>query len=226
MREFILANCSTMIWIITAIEVVFGVILYRLWKKTNHAMVLCILLIDLGLFLDALFIVLGTVVPNGLPEMVSRLRFISHGVLIPLMFPICGYGLKLKEKAMKVLWIATALLMVAGFAQALAIDLEMKSLGTVLRHVSAETSPAWAEAISSMLSFGTVIPSMIVGVIIWIKQKNPFLFLSGLLMFAFSALGPATGNFDLIFFISMIGEVFMVLFYYVFAQVFIKKQMN
>ena len=112
------------------------------------------------------------------------------------------------------------------FCSSLAIDLEMKSLGTVLRHVSAETSPAWAEAISSMLSFGTVIPSMIVGVIIWIKQKNPFLFLSGLLMFAFSALGPATGNFDLIFFISMIGEVFMVLFYYVFAQVFIKKQMN
>lgn len=223
MREFILTNCSTMIWIITAIEVVFGVMLYRLWKKTNHPMVLCILFIDLGLFLDALFIVLGTVVPNGLPEMVSRLRFISHGVLIPLMFPICGYGLKLKEKPMKAVWIFTVLLMVAGFAQALAIDLEMKSLGTVLRHVSADSSPAWAEAISSLLSFGTVIPSMIVGIIVWIKQKTPHLFLSGFLMFLFSALGPATGNFDLIFFISMIGEVFMVLFYYLFAEVSTKK---
>lgn len=223
MREFILENCSTMIWVITAIEILFGIILYRLWKKTNHTMVLCILLIDLGLFLDALFIVLGTVVDNGLPEMVSRLRFISHGVLIPLMFPICGYGLKLKEKPMKMLWTFTALLMIAGLAQALAIDLEIKELGSVLRHVSAETSPTWAEAISSLLSFGTVIPSMIVGIIIWIKQKNPYLFLSGFFMFLFSALGPATGNFDLIFFISMIGEVFMVLFYYIFALSFNKN---
>lgn len=222
MREFILGNCSTMIWLITAIEVVFAVMLYRLWKKTNHSMVMCMLLIDLGLFLDALFIVLGTVVPNGLPEMVSRIRFIAHGVLIPLMFPICGYGLKLNNKGIKMVWIFTGLLMVAGLAQALAIDLEVKVLGNVLRHVSAETSPAWAEMISSMLSFGTVIPSMMVGIFVWIKQKNPFLFLSGFFMFAFSALGPATGNFDLIFFISMIGEVFMILFYYLYACKFVK----
>lgn len=222
MRDFILGNCSTMIWLITAIELVFAGILYRLWKKTNQTMVLCMLLIDIGLFIDALFIVLGTVVPNGLPETVSRIRFIAHGVLIPLMFPICGYGLKLNEKGIKFVWIFTALLMVAGFAQALAIDLEMKSLGTVLRHVSAESSPAWAEMISSMLSFGTVIPSMMVGVFVWTKRKNPFLFLSGFFMFAFSALGPATGNFDLIFFISMIGEVFMILFYYLFACKFVK----
>ena len=112
--------------------------------------------------------------------------------------------------------------MVAGFAQAIAIDLEMKTLGNVIRHVSAETSPAWAEAISSLLSFGTVIPVMIIGIYVWKKEKTPHLFLSGFLMFAFSALGPATGNFDLIFFISMIGEVFMVLFFYLFALVMTK----
>ena len=98
MRDFIIGNCSTMIWIITFIELIFAYMLIKLWNKTKHPMVMCMLLIDLGLFLDALFIVLGSAVPNGLPEMVSRIRFISHGVLIPLMFPICGYGLKLKEK--------------------------------------------------------------------------------------------------------------------------------
>jgi hypothetical protein len=118
---------------------------------------------------------------------------------------------------MKIVWVGTIALMVAGLAQSLAIDLEIKQLGNVLRHVSAETSPAWAEAISSLLSFGTVIPVMIIGIYIWIKQKNCHLFFSGFLMFAFSALGPATGNFDLIFFISMIGEVFMILFFYTFA---------
>ena len=59
---------------------------------------------------------------------------------------------------------------------------------------------------------------MIVGIVVWAKQKTPRLFLAGFLMFAFSALGPATGNFDLIFYISMYGEVLMVLFFYLYAQ--------
>ena len=72
--------------------------------------------------------------------------------------------------------------------------------------------------ISKILSFGTVIPMMIAGVIVWIRQKTPLLFLSGFTMFLFSALGPATGNADLIFFISMFGELFMVLFLYLYAN--------
>lgn len=36
-------------------------------------------------------------------------------------------------------------------------------------------------------------------------------------MFAFSALGPATGNFDLIFFIGMFGEVCMALCFLLYA---------
>ena len=86
------------------------------------------------------------------------------------------------------------------------------------RYASSEATPAWADAISRVLSFGTVIPMMIVGVIVWVKKKTPHLFLSGLLMFSFSALGPATGNSDLIFFISMFGEVCMVLFLYLFCK--------
>ncbi len=50
-----------------------------------------------------------------------------------------------------------------------------------------------------------------------VKQKAPTLFLSGFLMFAFSALGPASGNFDLIFYISMYGEVLMALCFYLYG---------
>ena len=56
------------------------------------------------------------------------------------------------------------------------------------------------------------------GVIVWARQKTPTLFLSGFLMFAFSALGPATGNFDLIFYISMFGEICMALFFLLYAK--------
>ena len=36
-------------------------------------------------------------------------------------------------------------------------------------------------------------------------------------MFVFAALGPATGNMDLLFVISMFGELFMILFYYLYV---------
>ena len=42
-------------------------------------------------------------------------------------------------------------------------------------------------------------------------------------MFAFSALGPATGNIDLIFLIGMIGEALMVLFSLLHAKKAAKK---
>jgi hypothetical protein len=220
MREFIINNCAIMIWCILTLEAIFAVLLGLKLKKDRSLMTLCMLLIDIGLFIDALFIVLGAVVPGGLPEAVSRIRFISHGVLIPLMFPICGYGLGLKGKAIKAVWVFTAIICILGFAEGLATHLEVREIGEIIRHASADTTPAWAEAVSSILSFGTVIPLMIVGIIAWIKQKTPHLFLSGFLMFAFSALGPATGNADLIFFISMIGEVLMIAFFYFYTLVY------
>jgi hypothetical protein len=220
MRDFIINNCSAMIWCIVAIEAVFAVILGLKFKKDKSLMTLCMLLIDIGLFIDALFIVLGAVVPGGLPEGVSRIRFVSHGVLIPLMFPIGGYALKLKGKYIKAVWIFTAIICALGFAEGLATHLELRQVGDLIRHASADTTPAWADAISSILSFGTVIPLMVVGIAVWVKQKTPHLFLSCFFMFAFSALGPATGNMDLIFFISMIGEVLMVLFFYLYARVY------
>ena len=69
-----------------------------------------------------------------------------------------------------------------------------------------------------MLSYGAVVPLILAGVVVWIKQKTPLLFLSGFLMFAFSALGPATGNFELIFYISMFGEVCMALCFLLYAR--------
>ena len=139
-------------------------------------------------------------------------------MLIPLLFPICGYSLKLKRKVMSVIWALTAVVMVLGLAEGMSITLELIQIGDVVRHNSADSSPAWAETIRSFLSFGTVIPLIIVGIAVWIKQKTPTLFLSGFLMFIFAALGPATGNLDLLFVITMIGEVLMILFFMLYVR--------
>ena len=218
MKEFLLANCQPMVWAVAAIEFVFIFVLAADYRKQKSPLALCILLIDIGLFIDAFFIALGAVVSGGLPPLLSQLRFIAHGVLIPLLFPVCGYGLRLGKKAMKVLWIFTAVVMLGGFAEGIATQLELRTVGEVVRHVSSAATPGWASGFSMAISYGTVIPLIIVGIVVWIKQKTPHLFLAGFLMFAFSALGPATGNFDHIFFITMIGEVLMVLFLWLYAR--------
>ena len=105
-----------------------------------------------------------------------------------------------------------------GIAEGFATVLETTEIAGVLRCKSADGTPAWAEGVSMILSFGTVIPLMIAGIAAWIRQKTPLLFLSGFLMFLFSALGPATGNTDLIFYISMFGEVGMALCFLLYAR--------
>lgn len=218
MRDLLIENCSLVIWIIVAIEAILGVSLAAAYKKDKRPVIICMILVDFGLLVDALLINLGGFFDGGLPEPVSRLRFILHGMLIPLLFPICGYSLKLKRKVMSVIWALTAVVMVLGLAEGMSITLELIQLGDVVRHNSADFSPAWAETIRSFLSFGTVIPLIIVGIAVWIKQKTPTLFLSGFLMFIFAALGPATGNFDLLFVITMIGEVLMILFFMLYVR--------
>ena len=208
-----MGNLSLLIGIIAALELIFAIVLGTFYAKTKRPLTLCVLLIDIGLFADAFLIAIGQPL-GGIPEIVSRIRFLGHGALIPLLFPICGYGLKAGKKAMRILWIFTGLVILLGIAHAIALDLELATMENeqIIRHVIAPSTPAWARIVSSALSFGTVIPLIICGIIIWIKQKNPNMFLSGILMFGFAALGPATGHFDLIFFITMFGELFMILF--------------
>lgn len=217
MRELLISNLTVLIFAITAIELVLGILLFKSYAASKKVSTLCMALIAIGLVIDAFLIGFGKFMPNGPIEGVSRIRFLCHGALIPLIFPICGYALRFKKTAMRVLWIITGIIIILGIAQAIAIKLDITTMGEVIRHSSAKT-PLWAEKISTLLSFGAVIPLIIVGIIVWIKEKTPHLFLSGFLMFAFSALGPATGNFDLIFFISMIGELFMILFFLLYAK--------
>ena len=216
MRDFLISICPITIWIIVVLEVLIAALLFALGKKKKQPLAFWAGVLTLGLILDAALIGLGTSLPADVLRAVSPVRFIAHGLLIPLLFPVCGYALKLEKPAITVIWILTVLLMIAGAAQAIVTKLELRELAGVLRYAAGEGTPIWAEAVSRVLSFGTVIPLMIVGVIVWIKQKNPHLFLAGFFMFAFSALGPATGNTDLIFFISMFGELLMVLFLYLF----------
>ncbi len=218
MRDFLIQYGSVLVWIIAGINLAFCIALLRLYGKSKSPMLLCMGLIAAGLFYDAFIISLGSVYTGPALVYISQLRYVSHGGLIPLIFPICAYALGARKPVLTGVWVFTALVIAAGIAEGFASVLELEEIGGILRYVSSDRSPAWAEVISSILSYGTVVPLIICGIIAWIKQKTPYLFLSGFLMFAFSALGPATGNFDLIFLISMLGEICMTLFFYLYGR--------
>lgn len=219
MRAFLIRICDVAVWPITLIELVILLLAMKGSDKGKKPLHLFTALVAFGLFYDALIIALGWFLDDGARFFLSRLRFVFHGALIPLLFPICAYALDFNRKWKTVVWIVTGVLIALGVAGGFAIRLSLNIFPIdIIRYISNENTPGWANAVSSILSFGTVVPLIVAGVIVWIRQKTPALFLAGFLMFAFSALGPATGNTDLIFFISMFGEVCMALFFLLYAK--------
>ena len=218
MRNFLLQNGPILAALLAAAELILGVLLVRLYAKKKKTILLLMAIVALALCYDAAVLALGSVLPEGVLKPLSLLRFIFHGACIPLLLPICGYALGLKKRGMTILWTVTAVILITGAVCGALTKLEPSKAAGITRYLSGDGTPAFAEKFLQILSYGTVVPLIAAGLIVWIKKKKPQLFLAGFLMFAFSALGPATGNFDLIFLIGMFGEVFMVLFFLLYGR--------
>ena len=216
MKELLFASCAPMLWIISAVELFFTVLLFSRYIKTKNLIFLLSGMICVGLTYDALALALGTVMADG-PVLlaISRLRYVFHGGLIPLIFAICAYALNFNKVWKIVAWVFTGVLIVLGIADGCIRQIGVQTVAGVCRYVSV-SAPAWAEIVNSLLTFGTVIPMMIAGIIVWVRQKTPHLFLSAFLMFLFSGLGAAC--LELMFYISMYGELLMALFLFFYAQ--------
>lgn len=215
MRDFLMASCVPALWIISAFHIVFMVLLFRKFAATKNILFLLSGILTFGLFYDAAILALGSVMQEGALLMgLSRMRYVLHGMLIPLIFALCAYALNAKGFWLKAIWVLTSVLMALGIADGCVRTIGVETVAGVCRYASV-TAPAWAEIVNSLLTFGTVIPLMIVGIVVWIKQKTPHLFLAGFLMFAFSGLGAAC--LELMFYISMYGEVLMALFFFLYA---------
>ena len=216
MTQFLFDTCPLMLWVITLVQIVFTVMTFVQYSKTKNIIYFLTGLLTIGLTYDGLILALGCFMKEGVVfAALSRLRYVLHGALIPFIYAICGYALDLKGKWLKAVWISTGIFVALGFADGCVRELGVKVVADVTRYVSL-SAPAWAEIVNKFLTFGTVVPMMIVGVIVWRKQKTPYLFLSAFLMFLFSGLGVAVK--ELMFYISMYGEVLMALFLYFYAR--------
>ncbi len=224
MRELLLRTGPAWVWSITVFHAVILLLAIRGFRKKREPLFLLLALLSFGLCYDALIQALGTALGEGTAlRALSRYRFVFHGALIPLLFPICAYALNFKKPWKIAVWALTAVVIVLGIAEGYATDLTPEKMAGILRMKSGEGTPGWAKGVSYLLAFGTIIPVILAGIAVWIRQKTPLLLLAGVLMFAFAALGPATGNMDLNFLITMFGEVFLGLFFLLYARRKAKK---
>ena len=215
MKALLFASCVPMLWVISAVELFFTVLPFSRYIKTKNLIFLLSGMICVGLTYDALVLAFGSFLTEGTALLaLSRMRYVFHGGLIPLIFAICAYALNFKKVWKIVAWVFTGVLIVLGIADGCIREIGVQTVAGVCRYASV-SAPAWAEIVNSLLTFGTVIPMMIAGVVVWIKQKTPHLFLSAFLMFLFSGLGAAC--LELMFYISMYGELLMALFLYFYA---------
>lgn len=218
MREFFIANGQIIAVVIAGLEALLTLILMFDFIFTRRVFVLLMTLLALGLTYDAAVMAFGAWIPAEQLPLLSRIRFVSHGLLVPLNIALCGYVLRWNDRKLLKLWFVTLLLCMAGAASGFARVLELREFAGMVRYVAGEATPVWADKINRVLSFGTVLPLIAAGAVVIKREKNAGIFLGGLLMFVFAALGPATGNADLIFLISMIGELLMLLFFLVYAR--------
>ncbi len=213
MREILLQSGSILLWIFIVMEaVVFGLLIKEYLNGRKMAAMLSVA-VGFGLLYDAFIMAFGGVIGTGpVLKGISQMRFVFHGVLVPLLLPICTYMLDAKKTTKRIIWIVTLVIMALGLAEGVATKTDPVEMAGIIRYASNDATPRWAEAVTRVLSFGTVIPLIGCGIALGIKKKNWNLMISGIAMFALAALGPATGNFDLIFLISVPGELLMMLF--------------
>ena len=216
MFDLLAPSCPIMLWVITAIELFFTVLLFSHYAKAKNIIFLLSGLICIGLTYDALILALGSFMTES-PALLalSRMRYVLHGGLIPLIFAICAYALHFNQAWKIIAWVFTGILIALGVADGCIRVIGPTTVADICRYASV-SAPAWAEIVNSLLTFGTVIPMMIAGFVVWAKQKTPHLFLSAFLMFLFSGLGAVC--LELMFYISMYGELLMALFLYLYAM--------
>ena len=214
MREFLLANASVLLFAICVLEAVVFILLAvrltQLKRNEQRSFAVLSMFVTAGLLFDCGVMVLGSTLSADILMMLSRFRYVLHGLLIPLLLPIGAYGMGWKHAPLTIVWIITLAMMAAGFYMGINVVMEQSNTAGITRLAMAASTPAIAQNINTILSFGTVIPLMIAGIVAIFRKRGPWVLLGGVVMFAFSALGPATGNTDLIFLISAIGEVLMV----------------
>lgn len=147
MVDLLFASCVSMLWVITLIEVIFTALLFSRYAKTKNLIYLLSGLICVGLTYDAFVLAIGSFLTEGpLLLGLSRMRYVFHGGLIPLIFLICAYALDFQGFRMTAAWVFTAVLIVLGVADGFVRTIGAVEVAGICRYASVT---AWVRTSAS-----------------------------------------------------------------------------
>ena len=215
MREYFIDIPTIIIGIIIYIIIFILTILEYLIKKE---LILIFFLAEIiGLIYDGTIILLGFSMSDNVLLFFNKLRFILHGFLVPLLILFSGYALNLEGRKKLYNSIVSLLLSIIGIIVGIVTKLEI--VNSILKRCTfSRDESKFVKIIFSLMNIGCVIYMIVAGIILYVKRRDYLFFLSGFCMFIFSAIGPATGNSDLNYLLSMYGEVLMIIFLYLFFK--------
>lgn len=183
--------------------------------KTKNMKNILVASMSFGLAIDAFIMLSGVFIGVGsFLQNLSQIRYILHGLLVPLIIPIAFemYGMSNKT-IIKCVYYSTTVLVLIGVMCGIMTETECVNVAGILRYAQSDNNSQFVSTVSRLLSFGGVIPLIVVGLVDTIKHKKAYLLLSGLSMFILAAIAPATGHMELNFITTMIGEALMTIFF-------------
>ncbi len=227
MRQPLISSMAPALWAMTFFDAFSIIAMFKNHQKhRTDRIALLTGILCFGLFYDSLILACGAFLPFGrLLKTLSQFRYILHCVLIPLLFPICAYAFNAKPKLLKAVWIISILIMVVGLYAGISVVTEERTVGAIRRYAESDLTPKFADSVIQMLDIVPVFFMIGVGIVLWVRRKNPNMFYAGFFMLAFTLIGIFFGkdpggdkSQSLMFYISMYGEALMVYFLYRFIK--------
>lgn len=205
-----------LIMAIAELVVFFGLLRKYLFSKKHVC--LYMMFLTLALFYEAAVVGIGRFLGESTLLMIlSRIRFVLHGLVMPLMLPVCAYALEMKDSGKRVVWIITLICIIAATVAGAFTGLEVTETAGTLRYAASAATPLWVSMINKYMSLGMAAVLIITGIAMIFKARTLWLFLAGAAVGGACYLGLFTGNDDLLFMIMIAGNLLMSLFFLLYA---------
>ena len=187
MDKFFESTCAVMTWVFAVLELALFVFLLIKYIKTKDTLTLLVSAITFGLFYDAFMGALGVIVDPTKIAFLHLIRYYLHVILIPLLLVIFTKLIKVNKTWTIVLHSVASLLIVVGIiATAISYYIPEVAGGLVRLAADKALTPGWALAFTIILSAAPTVLLVVAGIIIWAKEKTPYVCLSGVLMYVFT----------------------------------------
>ena len=218
-RSFFDSIALGSIIVCTVLYALIFVLSIREYLKLKRLVFILLMIECIGFIYDGIIMVSGKKMSDNILKGTNILRYILHGILVPTLIAFTGYALQFRRDKLYINWVVTLICMILGLLAAASTKMKIeKEFGKIKRCGMHDDTPGWVSSIDTMMNIGSVIYMMIAGIILFIVKREFFYFLAGFFMLIFSAIGPASGNKDLNFLLSVYGEILMIIFLFVFFK--------